>query len=498
MDVDLIMVPDVAEVSRPELSGSVRERQRAVSVAALILFLFAVWLGLQAPLGILSGTDELLTAERSREMLVTGERWVVHYNFQRSFKKPPLQYWLTSFTLPRFQNPAIALRVWPLFYGVLTAASLGLLARLLKPDEPWLIPLSIGIVISAPLFSSESARGLLDIGLAFFTLWLIVSAELARKNPVWWLGAALACWLGSLQKLPVPFLILTLILLVRMTNRDERANLRNGIGWLTGSFVLAIALMSIWPVFQLIKYQMPVWSLFHEEVVVWLGPTELGKKAYFEIPIAMSLAGGVCGFLSLIAPFVVLFSRKEKPTPAIREIAIVSLGFIGLLIVSNFRHVRYAIPVMPSLCLLLAIVLYRFLRTTPPVRTLAIVALGLLLMAGLVHGQIRIDVWRRDVADEQAIARKLGTLQQPGTETLLIKGIIPGSDLLWDAFYLFHGNFRFPLTRLTTDELRANPPKPPLIGASVARDFAVVKELYPNVQIELTRAQFICWRVPSQ
>ena len=97
-----------------------------------------------------------------------------------------------------------------------------------------------------------------------------------------------------------------------------------------------------------------------------------------------------------------------------------------------------------------------------------------------------------------AIARKLGTLQQPGTETLLIKGIIPGSDLLWDAFYLFHGNFRFPLTRLTTDELRANPPKPPLIGASVARDFAVVKELYPNVQIELTRAQFICWQVRAQ
>src|SRR6266498_1212471 len=98
MDVDLNMVPDVAEVSRPELSISVRERQRAVSVAALILFLFAVWIGLQAPLGILSGTDELLTAERSREMVMTGQPWVVHYNFQYSFEKPPLQYWLTSFT----------------------------------------------------------------------------------------------------------------------------------------------------------------------------------------------------------------------------------------------------------------------------------------------------------------------------------------------------------------------------------------------------------------
>src|SRR5437764_4907063 len=296
MDVDLIMVPDVAEVSRPELSGSVRERQRAVFVAALILFLFAVWLGLQAPLGILSGTDELLTAERSREMLVTGERWVVHYNFQRSFEKPPLQYWLTSFTLPRFQNPAIALRVWPLFYGVLTAASLGLLARLLKPDEPWLIPLSIGIVISAPLFSSESARGLLDIGLAFFALWLIVSAELARKNPVWWLGAALACWLGSLQKVPMPFFIWLLIVLTRLRSRDERADLRKGSGWLLGSMLLAIAAMSMWPALQIFKYGFSLTVFYEGEIVEWLGPTGLGRRPYFEIPMSLSLhPGGLCG-----------------------------------------------------------------------------------------------------------------------------------------------------------------------------------------------------------
>jgi hypothetical protein len=69
---------------------------------------------------------------------------------------------------------------------------------------------------------------------------------------------------------------------------------------------------------------------------------------------------------------------------------------------------------------------------------------------------------------------------------------------MWDSFYLFHGNFRFPVTKLTTDEIRATPPKPPLIGAAVARDFPVVQQLYPNVQVELTRAQFVCWRVPAQ
>ena len=500
MDVDLIMAVDVIRVPPIEafsqdLPG---QRRKAVTAAALIIIAFAVWLGLEAPRGIMWGTDELLTAERTREMLMT-EPWVVHYNFHRSFEKPPLQYWLTGLTLPRFQNRAVAVRIWPLLYGVLTAAALGWLVLLIKPETPWLIPLAIGILISEPLFSTECARGLLDIGLAFFTVLTIVFAELARKNPKWWLGAAIACWLGSLQKIPLPFLIWALIVIVRLSNRDERAILRSGVRWLVGSMLLALALMSIWPLLQLIKYQMPVWSLFHQEVVVWLGPTELGRKPYFEIPIAMSLhPGGLCGFLSLIALFVILFSKKEQAARSVREIAFVTLAFLVLVIVFNFRHIRYAIPIVPSLCLLLALVFYRFLKQPAPVRTRAIAALLILLTAGFVHAKIHIGHLRRDVVDEKLIAEKLGELQRPETKTVLIKAIKPGNDLLWDSFYLFHGNFRFPVAKLTVDEIRRNPPKPPLIGACVERDFPIVKELYPTAHVQLTRAQFICWQVPAQ
>ena len=152
-------------------------------MTGLIIFAFAIWLGSQAARGTMCGTDELLTAERTREMLVTGERLVVHYNFHRSFEKPPLQYWLTSLTLPRFENHAVAVRIWPLVYGVLTAGALAWLVRLMVPDEPWLMPLTIAVLISSPLFSGECSRGLLDIGLAFFTTLVSVFAELARKYP---------------------------------------------------------------------------------------------------------------------------------------------------------------------------------------------------------------------------------------------------------------------------------------------------------------------------
>ncbi len=479
-------------------ADSDRQRVRATVVTALIIFIFAVWLGLEMPYGTMWSTDELLTAERSREMLITGERGVVHYNFDHSFEKPPLQYWLTSLTLPRFKNHAVAVRIWPLLYGVLTAGVLGWLVFLITPDEPWLAPLAVAILISSPLFSTEAARGLLDIGLAFFTLLAIAFAELARKKPIWWLAVAIACWLGSLQKMPVPFLIWVLILIFRLTNKDERANLRRGLVWLVPGLILSIGLMSIWPLLQLIKYEMPLRAEFHQEVVVWLGPTELGRRPYLEILKSMSLhPGGLCGFLSLIALVVVLFSRKIRPSRQVIEIAFVAFAFLVLAIVSNFRHIRYAIPVVPSLCFLLAFVLYRFLRRPAPVRTVAIVALVVLLTAGFVHANIHLVKRRRDVADEKAVAAKLGELQQASAKTILIKAIEPGNDLLWDSFYLFHGNARYHITKLTRDQIRSNPPRPPLIGVSTTGDFPLVKELYPTVAVELTRGQFVCWQVPG-
>lgn len=473
------------------------QRTGAVAATGLIIFAFALWLGLEAPRGTLWGTDDLLTAERTREMLIT-EPWVVHYNFHRSFEKPPLQYWLTCLTLSRFENRAFAVRIWPLVYGVCTAVALAWLAFLTKPGEPWLIPLSVALLVSGPLFSTESARGMLDIGLAFFTVLTIVFAELARKKPGWWTAVAIACWLGSLQKVPVPFLIWILIILVRLTNRDERARLRCDVYWLVGSILLAVGAMLIWPLLQFFKYGMQPGVLFQDEVVDWLGPEGLGRFPYFNVVIAMCLhPGGVCGFLSLIALFVTLLSKRERLPLAIREIALVTLAFLVLTIVSNFRDVRYVLPIFPGLCLLLAIAFFRFLKQPSPVRTWAMILLTVVLTAGFIHAKIHIGHRRRYLDDEKITAEKLGELQKPGTTTVLIKAVNVGSDLLYASFYLFHGNFKFPVTKMTKEEIRANPPKPPLVGAAVARDFPVVQEVYPNVQVQFTRAQFICWQVPA-
>ena len=61
---------------------------------------------------------------------------------------------------------------------------------------------------------------------------------------------------------------------------------------------------------------------------------------------------------------------------------------------------------------------------------------------------------------------------------VLVKAIKGGSDLLYDSFYLFHRTLRFPVTKLTTDELHGARPAPPVLGVCVERDFPVVQEVY--------------------
>lgn|GEM_PF-995477 len=495
------------------LVGAREKRGWAIATAGLVLAVVLSWLSLEIPKGTLVATDELLTAERTREMLSTGP-WLVHFNFHPSFEKPPLQYWLTSLTLPRLENPSLAVRFWPLIYAALTAIVLAWLVLVIEAGRPWLVPLSVAVLCSCPLFATQATRGLLDIGLTFFTTATVLFSELARKRPGWWLAVAASCWLGSLQKNPLPLLVWLLILGVRATSRTERSSLKDR--WLGVSLLLAVITMSAWPLLQLVRYHMPVWSVFHEEVIVWLGPAGLGTRPYFEIPIRMIIKGGLCGLLALLAPFVILFSRKETISPAIREMALVGLIAIVLVIVSNFRHVRYVVPIVPVLCFLIAFVLYRFLERGRRVRVLAIAALVVLLVAGVIETKIEINhlegkddrndrinalisalVVPKDVTDEKLIAENLGTLQREGTKIVLVRAIKPGADLLWDSFYLFHGRLRSHVMKYRVDEIRANPPQPPLIGACVARDLPVLQQLYPNLHVELARAQFICWQVPG-
>ena len=472
--------------------SDVRSRN-AIVVAIVIIAAVFSWLAFEIPQGILSsGGDEMATAERSREMLLLG-RSEVHFNLKPSFEKPPLQYWLTSFSLPRLQNKTLAVRIWPWLYGVLTAITLVWLAALVEPGRASIIPLSVAIATSFPLFSAEASRGMLDAGLTLFSTATILFAQLARKNPKWWLGTAIACTLGSLQKIPIPFLIWLFILAWRFTSADERDRLKSR--WLLFSILGCVITMLIWPISQILTFEIPYRHLFNEEIVDWLGPENLGARPYLEIPYHL-IVTTVGGFFLFAAPFVILCRKKGEFGTAAREISVVCLALMAIETLFNFREIRYIEPVIPALCLLLAIIAEQMLRYRGIVRTAAIAILVVFLIGDFVQTKLRINSRRqKDFTEEKLVAEELGTLQRPGLRTVLVKAVKVGTDLHFASFYLFHGNLRFPVEKYTVEEIRQSPPSPPLIGVCVTRDLPAVQAVYPSAKVQSTRAQFIIWRV---
>jgi hypothetical protein len=212
-----------------------------------------------------------------------------------------------------------------------------------------------------------------------------------------------------------------------------------------------------------------------------------------EIPYRLSVTSA-SGIFLLIAPLAALFWRKQNFTQPIKEISIVSLAFIGLAVITNFRSVRYVVPVIPALCLVLAIVIHRLLERKGSVRALASGLAAVLLLEGFIQTTLDIQYNRKDVAIEKRVAEELGALQEEGTRTVLINARDEGASLLYNSFYLFHGNLRFPVTKFTVDQIRRAPPPPPVLGVCIDRDFTALHEVYSNPRVQFTLGQFIIWR----
>ena len=445
------------------------------------------WLAFEVPRGILTNTDELFTAERSREMLLLG-RSVVHFNFEPSFSKPPLQYWLTSFTLLRIMNSALAVRVWPLLFGALTAMAFAWLIFLLEPNRPWLVPIGVAILISSPLFLTEVCRALLDSGLMFFATLSIVFTQLARTRPVWWLGVAVAAWLGMLQKIPLIFLIWAIIIAVRISSPTQRSSLRSF--WLPVSVALAVLLVCTWPAIQFFK--------FHRSISEITGLNELtarvhnvADRPYLEIPLRMNLAWIGFGTIALVAPVVLLF--RITKTEASRELSILCLVLIGSAIVFNLRSVRYLVPIVPCLCVLTALLLQSLLDRSRRIRIGVVIVAVLFFVVDVVEAKLKIDSRRKDAADEQLVAEKLGAIQRPGVKTAII-GAGESNGVLYQSFYLFHGNLHYPVASCSSVQGGRDLPDAPAVGVCASRELPLLREKYRNLVVVFERGPFICWR----
>jgi len=461
----------------------------AIVATGFIISCVVSWLFFLVQEGFLISKDEFITAERSREMLLLG-RGAVRDNFEVSVVKPPLQYWLTTLTLPRSKRPQTAVRIWPLLFGTLTAIATGWLAYLIEPKQPWLMPLGVGLLLTCPLFLMETTSGRLDTGLTLFTTLSIVFAQLARGKPKWWLGVAIVCWLGTLLKIPLVVLIWFIIIIVRYFSPSQRATLRTA--WLPLSVLLALLLMAIWPLIQMAAHHVPLSEVFRfDEASLLVGPSRLGSKPFLEVPFRL-ITTWPCGSVALFAAVAVHFGRNKDSRPAVVEISIVTLTLLLLIVLFGFRNGRYLMPLLPGFCVLLAPFLFWLWEKRRPVTLFVLLFVAVSSLLGPEIGRRIVEGRRQDYSQQKLIAEKLGTLQQGEGRQIVI--LEPNKGVLPEQFYLFYGNLRGPVETWSVAKMRETRPARSAIGVCNIRNFAAVRENYHDVTIELAQGQFICWR----
>lgn len=454
-------------------------------LAALLLFAVTGWLVWLAQQGSLTNLDEFHTAERSREILLLGPG-AVHENFAPSFEKPPLQYWLSAVTLSLSLHREMAVRFWPLLYGVGTVVALWLLTKTARPERSWVAGGSVALLLTCALFLTEMGRALLDTGLTFFATGALLFAQWARRRDVWWIGVAMFCSLGALQKGPLVFALFLLVLANRFADSATRPTLRSKWRW----FSLSVAIVGVlaWPLWEMIRNQMPWSRLFGwQEAFELVGAERLGARPYLEIPFRLTTAWP-CGIFALAAAIYWLRRRDDR---VLAEMALVSLAVIVVGVVFGFRSARYVMPVLPLLCLLLAAGLSElYARGRRGIFFGTLAAVVVLASAGWLVTKQTFDRRRKDHSAELRAAEALAKLARSRARLILLE---PDKRILPIQFYLFYGQLQRPVEACTLSQLSALSSALPAAGVCDRADFFAVRAHFPSAVIREESGRTICW-----
>jgi hypothetical protein len=259
--------------------------------------------------------------------------------------------------------------------------------------------------------------------------------------------------------------------------------------------LLAALLVFLWPVWQFLKHGMPLTRAFAgDDIPGLLGRGHLGARPYFEVLDGLIASGWAGGSFALMAAAIFL---KRAPHRGVREIAVIALLVVTLAILFNFRSVRYVLPIIPGLSVVLAFALYYLLERRSLMRRVAAVFTGLLIVGGFVQAVIKMHHRAPEPVAELRAARLLGQLQSPGTRMILLDGAGQNRQLRSIAFYLFHGNLRSPIKRRGVEELGEDAPEKTAIGICTARDLPLLLSIYPNATTERLEGSLVCWRTAA-
>jgi 4-amino-4-deoxy-L-arabinose transferase-like glycosyltransferase len=344
--------------------------------------------------GYLQHYDEFYTLSRTLSFIEHSDWLSIWFNGDPVFKKPPLQYWLGALLIAAGAEPLVALRAWPLIFGLCLLAATGLLAHACSQNRPYVIPTAIILLTSSALVWTHAISAMLETGTAFFLVLTIASMILAARSPGWWIVTGLSAGLAFLQKSPAPVVlagcfIAWLYLHACFGQREEKSLYRSSIQSLQFKIgtVLAFILVSFWPLVQIWRHG---WRYLHvafgREILQRFAPSMKDTSgapsfsfAWTEWMFDDAFWFWAAALVALVS--IPLMAELRRELGAKTLLATLALFFFVFTLAGGKIYPRYLIQVAPLMAAALAIAAAQVVK---PPALLPILALAFVLATGKV------------------------------------------------------------------------------------------------------------------
>jgi 4-amino-4-deoxy-L-arabinose transferase-like glycosyltransferase len=332
-----------------------RMSRAAWPLVVTVLLIGAVWLyHLQfiAQGGLVYG-DEFHTLDRSTGFRRHGDWWTVYGVNWVTFKKPPLQYWMTAGLLEAGFDPIVALRLPSMLFSLGALVATAALAAIVLPARPWVIPAAVLLYAGSTGFWVLATSAMLDTGAAFFSTLALLLTLVALRRPLWWYAVSLAIGLGAMQKAPVGLVLVALYLCILALTRFS-----HGIGfrelWSNRHFrialLIAIVAAAAWPLFQILIHGDHVLETYRREMLDRFNPFGSSGRSrsltdLYDFFVGRETALRLVGIAALLWLPWRLRRFDLLPLPVLFVLFVAAIAFA-----SGFVTDRYTQIFLPFLC----------------------------------------------------------------------------------------------------------------------------------------------------
>ncbi len=364
----------------------VQSKTIAITMAFILLLIGAVFLSKDLGSGEQLFGDSYLTLERSHGFQKYDDWFSVYSAHHPSFQKPPLQYWLTAFGSMLGLSDLLSLRLPSLIFFLGLAITSGFVSYLLSNHNPWTVPATVLLMGCSLLLIKLSRSGLLDTGMGFFIMISLLTFFYAKENSKSWILCGLFSGLGAMQKVPVAFIYIAIMLFI-LRKRDgyyQWSSLRKNKDFNRG-LSLSIALFLFWPIVQTFRYGIDyINSAIGIEMVQRFTP--LGEKKIATINFLSWLRWPhwlwkdlhVIGVIAIACVILVLFCHRLRHNHRLFALSIIIvIVAVAFSLATGKVYDRHIVVLTPLLVCVTVVVLSRFISWKPGIFIISMIFVGI-------------------------------------------------------------------------------------------------------------------------